>query len=60
MIITKKIEVSDEIIASRGFADIRSGKYKGQPVAVKIMRVTEKDDFLKIRKVRIMIFSPHS
>ena len=47
MIITKKIKVSDEIIASGGFADIRSGKYKGQPVAVKIMRVTEKDNTKK-------------
>ena len=53
MIITKKIKVSDEIIASGGFADIRSGKYKGHPVAVKTMRIAERDDLLKIRKVRV-------
>ena len=56
--ITKKIEVSDEILATGGFADIRSGMYMGHPVAVKSMRVAEEDGFAKIRKVRISdIFS---
>ena len=45
--ITKKIEVSDETIASGGFADTRSGRYTGHLVVVKTIRVTEKDDFLK-------------
>ena len=52
MIVTEKIEVSDEILASGGFADVRSGKYMGHLVAVKTVRVTAQDDFLKIRKVR--------
>ena len=53
MMITEKIEVSDEILASGGFADIRSGRYMEQPVAVKTTRITEKANCLKIRKVRI-------
>ena len=53
MIITKKIEVSDEILASGGFADIRRGTYMGHLVAVKTMRVAPIDDFLKIRKASI-------
>ena len=53
MMITEKIKVSDKVLASGGFADVRSGKYKGHPVAVKTMRITEKDDPLKIRKVRV-------
>lgn len=53
MIITEKIETSDNVPTSGGFADVRCGKYMGQPVAVKTMRVTERDDFQKIRKVSI-------
>ena len=52
MIITEKIEVSADIFASGGFADVRRGTYNGHLVAVKTMRVTEQDDPLKIRKVR--------
>ena len=52
MIITEKIEVSDKILASGGFADVRCGTYLGHPVAVKAVRVTAQDDFSKIRKVR--------
>ena len=58
MMITEKIKVSDKVLASGGFADVRSGWYMGYPVAVKTMRVTEEDDLLKIRKVRVTnIFS---
>ena len=53
MMIKEKLEVSGEVLASGGFADIRREMYMGQPVAVKTMRVTQEDDFLKIRKVRI-------
>ena len=49
--ITDKIEVSDDILASGGFADVRTGKYLGALVAVKTMRVAEQDSFVKIRKV---------
>jgi hypothetical protein len=53
MIITEKIEVSDKILASGGFADVRSGTHMGHLVAMKTMRVAPTDDFLKIRKVNI-------
>ena len=53
MIIPEKIDTSDDIIASGGFADIKRGTYTGQLVAVKTMRVAMQDDFLKIRKVTI-------
>ena len=51
--ITEKIEVSGNIVASGGFADIRTGTYLGALVAVKTMRVSEQDGFMKIRKVSI-------
>ena len=50
--ITDKIEVSNEILASGGFSDIRTGPYLGALVAVKTVRVAEQDDFMKIREVR--------
>jgi len=53
MMITDEIKVSDEILASGGFADVRTGKYKGCLVAVKTIRVAKQDDFLKIRKVSV-------
>ena len=59
MTITEDIKVSDKILASGGFADIRTGTYMGHLVAVKTMRVAEQDSFLKIRKVSInVIFRP--
>ena len=54
MILTERIEVSDKIIASGGFADVRTGEFMGGLVAVKTIRVAEKDDILKIRKVSAM------
>ena len=53
MIITDKIETSDDILASGGFADIRRGTYMGHLVAVKTLRVAIQDDPLKIGKVSI-------
>jgi len=57
MMITEKIEVEDQILASGGFADVRIGKYMGHLVAVKTMRLAEQDDSLKIRKVSVRCFS---
>jgi len=53
MMIREGITVSDEILASGGFANIRTGTYKGCLVAVKTMRVAKQDDLVKIRKVSI-------
>jgi len=58
MVLTAGIEVSDEVLSSSGFADIRSGTYMKRHVAVKTLRVTAKDDFLKIRKVSIYVSHP--
>ena len=51
--ITDEIKVSDKILASGGFADVKTGKDKGCLVAVKTIRVTKQDDFQKIRKVSV-------
>ena len=51
--VTENIEVSDQILASGGFADIRTGKYMGRLVAVKTLRVPLQNDFLEVRKVII-------
>ena len=51
MMITEEIKVSDKILASGGFADVRTGTYTGHLVAVKNLRVRDGDDFLKMRKV---------
>ena len=56
MMITEEIEVSEKILASGGFADVRTGKYMGHLVAVKSMKVAELDDLSKLRKVRIRVF----
>ena len=53
IVITDKIEVSDNIAASGGFADVRTGKYLGALVAVKTTRIAEQDDFMRLRKVSI-------
>jgi len=49
------IEIADEILAFGGFADLRSGTYKGHLVAVKTMRIAAWDDLQGIRKVDIDI-----
>ena len=53
MVITDEIKVSDRILASGGFADVRPGTYKGCLVAVKTLRIAKQDDFLKIRRVSV-------
>ena len=55
MMIKEKMEVSDEIIISGGFGDVRSGTYMDAPVAVKAVRVAAKDDLQKIRKVSVIV-----
>jgi len=52
------IEISDEILVSGGFADLRSGTYKGHIAAVKTMRIAARDDLQRIRKVNININCP--
>ena len=51
--ITEDIEVSDRIVASGGFADVRTGTYKGHLVAVRTLKVTNTDDIPKIREVSV-------
>jgi hypothetical protein len=51
MMITGKVRVEPEVLASGGFADVRRGTYRGHGVAVKALRVALKDDISKIRKV---------
>ena len=53
MKITKNIMISDKILASGGFSDVRTGMYMGRLVAVKTMRAAEQDDYLRLRKVGI-------
>ena len=58
MRIKERVDVSDEILAFSVLAELRSGTYEGRPVAVKAMRVTAQDDFVKIRKVSINVGHP--
>ena len=53
MTITDNVDFERDILASGGFADVRRGTYLGHPVAVKTLRVAEKDDVVKIREVSI-------
>ena len=55
--ITDKIEVSDNVLASGVYADVRTGMYLGAVVAVKTMRVDGQDGFTRMRKVTTMLFS---
>jgi hypothetical protein len=50
--ITDKIEVSDTILASGGFADVKPGVYGDRRVAVKVLRVSPTSEMEKIRNVR--------
>jgi len=43
------------VLASCGLADLRSGTYRAQLVAIKTLRVSPRDDFLKIRKVSVEV-----
>jgi len=47
-----KVEVSDKILPSGGFADVRTGVHEGLPVAVRALRVSPGSDMNKIRNVR--------
>ena len=51
-LLSDRFDVSDEIFASGGFADVRMGVLKGKSVAVKTLRVSLTDDKAKIRTVR--------
>ena len=59
MMITEHMEVSDQVVASGGFGDVRTGKYMGGFVAVKTAKVTMRDDLNEIKKVIFnRIFAP--
>jgi len=51
--IKENIEVSDEILAYGGFADVRRRTYHGHLVAMKTARVTTRANLRRIRKVSI-------
>ena len=51
MMMNEKVEVSDKILGSGGFADVRCGVFAAHPVAVKTMRIAAQDNLDKIRKV---------
>ena len=51
--ITEDIKISNEIVASDRYADIRTGMYKGHLAAVKALKVADGDDFPKIREVGV-------
>jgi len=53
MVITSKVGFSTSGCphTSGGSADIKQGRYKGHPVAVKTMRVSVDDNLTKIRRV---------
>jgi hypothetical protein len=59
VIITEKIEVSEKILASGGFGDVRCGRYIGHLVAVKTLRVAAQDNLLRIREVSQQCFPGH-
>lgn len=54
MMITKGIDISEGVIASGAFGDVRRARYLGQFVAVNTMNISARDNFHKIRKVRII------
>ena len=51
--ITEDIEISDEIVTSGGFADIRTGMHNGHLVAVRTLKVRVAHNFPRIREVSI-------
>jgi len=46
----EELEVSDDIVASGGFGDVRIGMYMGGRVAVKTARVPNREKLMQIRK----------
>jgi len=51
--VVDKAEVSEKILASGGFADVRTGVYGDRSVAVRTLRVSLWSDINKARNVRI-------
>ena len=56
--LTGKVQVEDKIIASGGFANLRHGRYMGNLVAVKTMRVAAQGDLSRMRRVSIDVGHP--
>jgi hypothetical protein len=52
MVITEDVEIED-LVASREFSDIRSGRHQGHLVAVKTLRIAGQDDLRKVRQVGV-------
>jgi len=50
--VVDKVKVLGKILASGGFADVRTGVYGGCPVAVMTLRVSPGSDTDRIRNVR--------
>jgi len=46
------------MLGSGGVADVELGTYEGRPVAVKITRISAKDNFVRIRKVSVDVGHP--
>lgn len=42
--VTNEVDVTDEVIASGGFADIKSATFGGRAVAVRSLRVASRDE----------------
>ena len=59
MVVKEKIELSNNVVASGGFGDVRRGRYKDGLVAVKTAKVKPQANREKIRKVSIRAFHTH-
>jgi hypothetical protein len=57
--LSEKFDLSEMAHASGGFADVRTGVFKGKDVAVKSLRIAILDDKLKIRKVGGRVVASH-
>ena len=58
MRIAGKVEVSGRLLASNRFADLTTGTYGEHLVAIKTLRITARDDYVKIRKVSTGVGHP--
>ena len=51
-VVADQVEISNKILASGGFADVKPGVYENRPVAVRALRILPGSDIKKIRTVR--------